>query len=61
MAIPSTGKTFKCCLIASLPRLKELFENENLWKDKIMTVKHMGWTNDGKPRINKGKGIRDYE
>jgi len=55
------GKDFKAKLEGSQERLKELFENEKLWKNKTMTVKYQNLTKDGIPRFPVGKSIRDYE
>lgn len=53
-------RTFKAKNKGALSKLKEYFENHKLWKNKILTVTFMGYTNKNKvPRHGVGKAFRD--
>lgn len=55
------GKEFKAKMKGETSKLKEYFENHNLWKNKQLTVQYQGLTVYGIPRFPVGKAIRDYE
>jgi DNA ligase 1 len=56
------GKEFEVKLEGDTAQLKIYFENESLWKGKLLTVRYQGFTfAEGKPRFPVGKAIRDYE
>lgn len=55
------GKEFKAKMAGSIDRLKEYFDNPNLWKNKVLTVQFQDYTSYGIPRFPVGKAIRDYE
>ena len=56
-----TGDTFSCKLMGETGYLKTLWENEELWKGKQLTVQFQENTSYGIPRFPVGKCIRDYE
>jgi DNA ligase-1 len=55
------GNTFKAKMMGEVERLKDYYENHNLWQGKKLTVKYQGLTAYGVPRFPVGVSIRDYE
>ncbi len=56
------GKEFLAKMSGETTKLREYFENHNLWKGKRLTVKFQGLTGaNGVPRFPVGVSIRDYE
>ena len=58
--ITKDGKEFDVKMRGETTRLKEFFENTNLWKNKKLEVQHQGFTNSNIPRFPVGKIIRDF-
>lgn len=58
-----TGILFETKLKGETERLREYFEDETLWKNKLLTVKFQGYTNKNKvPRFPVGVAVRSlYE
>lgn len=53
-------RTFRAKMEGKTSFLKECFENHKLWKNRILTVKFMGYTNKNKlPRHPVAKAFRD--
>lgn len=56
------GKEFLAKMAGDTERLKEYFENPDLYMGKLLTVQYQGLTGkEGVPRFPVGKIIRDYE
>ena len=56
----SNGNEFKAKMAGNLDRLKEYFNNPNLWQNKKLTVQYQGLTSaNGVPRFPVGKAIRE--
>ena len=53
------GIEFDVVPIGSNEERKELFKNAEQYIGKLLTVQFLGLTDDGKPKIAKGKDIRD--
>lgn len=60
VCVTPEGKTFRCRLKASYARRRELLENPDQWKNKVLTVAYQNLTSDNVPRFPIGKGLRDY-
>lgn len=57
-----SGEEFEVKLQGSFEKLKEVFEDDTLWKGKQLTVRFQGYTNKNKvPRFPVGVAVRDYE
>lgn len=57
-----SGKEFLAKMKGETSKLKEYFENYDLWKNKKLTVQYQGLTGkEGVPRFPVGVSIRDYE
>jgi len=57
-----TGTLFKAKLRGQVERLKDYFENPELWKGKKLTVQYQGITGkEAVPRFPVGIAVRDYE
>ncbi len=57
--MPSIDDTFDAKLKGDTEYLKKLWEDPSLWKEKLLTVQHQGYTAYGKPRFPVGLRIRD--
>jgi len=56
------GQTFKAKMSGSTEKLKEFFDNQDLWFGKKLTVKYQGLTGkNGVPRFPVGLAVRNYE
>merc|ERR1712070_865257 len=53
------GIEFDVVPIGSNEERKELFKNAEQYIGKLLTVQFLGLTDDGKPKVAKGKDIRD--
>lgn len=53
------GQTFDVVMSGKREYLRQLFQNPEYFMGKMLTVKHQGWTNAGKPRCPTGKAIRE--
>jgi ATP-dependent DNA ligase len=58
----SNGKEFAVKMAGSQNKLVEYFNNHDIWKNKLLTVKYKSLTGtNGVPKHGTGKAIRDYE
>lgn len=57
----SIEKTCDVRLKATYARRRELWQNPEQWRGKLLTVRFKRWTAYGIPYIPVGQGIRDYE
>jgi DNA ligase-1 len=56
-----SGLEFKAKMSGDTGKLKEYFDNHDLWQNKHLTVQYQGFTAYNVPRFPVGKAIRDYE
>lgn len=57
-----SGKEFLAKIKGDTAKLKEYFDNHDLWKGKKLTVQYQGLTGkEGVPRFPVGIAVRDYE
>ena len=62
VCVDDKGDQFEAKLKGETSKLKEYFENHELWKGKKLTVQYQGLTGAKKvPRFPVGVAIRDYE
>lgn len=62
LCLTKDGQEFKAKMSGALDNLKKLFENESLWKGKLLTVQFQGLTGaNGVPRFPVGLRIREEE
>lgn len=57
----SDGKLFRAKMSGETARLKEYFENPELWSGKLLTVKYQNLTTEGIPRFPVGLRFRDKD
>jgi DNA ligase-1 len=57
--LDTTGVTFDVKMKGETSKLKEFWENHSLWKNKLLTVQHQGFTSYGMPRFPVGLRLRE--
>lgn len=61
VCLTEDGQKFNVKMSGATEKLKEYFENHDLWKGKQLTVQFQDLTSYGIPRFPVGKTIRNYE
>lgn len=62
ICVTKEGTEFGAKMVGELSRLKEFFENHELWKGKLLTVKYQGFTTKNRvPRFPRGMRFREKE
>lgn len=61
VCLTEDGQQFKAKMSGSTEKLKEYFENHDLWKDKQLTIQFQDLTSYGIPRFPVGLRIREPE
>lgn len=61
VCVTADGKHFNAKAKGETGKLREYFENHELWTGRLLTVQYQGLTVYGIPRFPVGVAIRDYE
>jgi DNA ligase-1 len=59
--VTPNGIEFDCCAPGTLEERAACLQRGERLVGEQLTVKHFGWTDDGKPRFPVGKALRNYE